>query len=569
MTSRESLRHFKNLCGEDCVISDVFLQGNSATIFNKDGKKNIVTITPIDELNPGTLELFVAFYHLESLVLCGRLDDSTRCYRINSELDLKSLERNEALEPLIFPFSDFVIKSDAGKVLILEKDMYGFTMFLVKNDSILWKNSLSIGEKTFGTYESARNYASYIISSSENEGMITNYCQNDMGANKTPPEANRMCSTCVSYKLTCCDEESGICSSEILATTKHDEAIYAIFKLGNNSKLCRATLKAIDAEFLSKEQRYCYGTSCDSMSPSPKEMGKTIKISKRVCEDADIIFTDCDAPAVRLFSREYMTLVNSNLKTDKTLFMEEMADITGTPNSFIITKDAKDNLIIMLQENREITRGYLTENGLAMVDKKSFDENIILFEDVESFAGFSVEKQDIIDLDECHLPKLTSCATCADAIGCEWRNGECSTTTIPNSIESCPVIKISQVLESNNNYEGLVRKLNVKNSRDYYIEPELKSDLEIEDLPHNYAINIDKISANNIVQYYRDEKFEIVCSGSSVFGDPWSHSFDTQDLKTYVINKNEEKRTLEMQKNLKRIEEIFKAEKISNSQSYD
>jgi len=36
-----------------------------------------------------------------------------------------------------------------------------------------------------------------------------------------------------------------------------------------------------------------------------------------------------------------------------------------------------------------------------------------------------------------------------------------------------------------------------------------------------------------------------------------------------VINKNEEKRTLEMQKNLKRIEEIFKAEKISNSQSYD
>ena len=127
----------------------------------------------------------------------------------------------------------------------------------------------------------------------------------------------------------------------------------------------------------------------------------------------------------------------------------------------------------MLQENREITRGYLTENGLAMVDKKSFDENIILFEDVESFAGFSVEKQDIIDLDECHLPKRTSCATCADAIGCEWRNGECSTTTIPNSIESCPVIKISQVLESNNNYEGLVRKLNVKNSRDYYIEPEL------------------------------------------------------------------------------------------------
>ena len=325
MTSRENLRHFNNFCGEECAISDVFLQGNSATIVNTEGKKNIITITPIDEQNPEQpLELFAAFYHLESLVLCGRLDDSTRCYRINSELEPESVERNEALEPLIFPFSDFVIKSDAGKVLILEKDMHGTAMFLAENDSILWKNSISIGDKTFGTYESARNHASYIITSNNNEGMITNYCQNDLGSNKTPPEANRMCSTCVSYKLTCCNEESGLCSSEILATSEHDGAIYAIFKFGKNSKLCRTSLTAIDAEFLSKEQSYCYGTSCDSMSPSPKEMGKPIKITKSVCEESDIVFADCESPEVRLFSREYMTLVNSNLRTDKTLFMDEI-----------------------------------------------------------------------------------------------------------------------------------------------------------------------------------------------------------------------------------------------------
>ena len=112
----------------------------------------------------------------------------------------------------------------------------------------------------------------------------------------------------------------------------------------------------------------------------------------------------------------------------------------------------------MLQEKNKIKRGYLTENGLAMVDEKSFDENIILLEDVESFAGFSIETKDVVALDECHLPKLTSCGICAEAIGCEWRNGECSTGTLQNSNETCPAIKISEFLESNNNYEGVVRK---------------------------------------------------------------------------------------------------------------
>ena len=194
------------------------------------------------------------------------------------------------------------------------------------------------------------------------------------------------------------------------------------------------------------------------MNPSPKEMGKPIKITKSVCEESDIVFANCYAPEVRLFSREYMTLVNSNLKTDKTLFMDEIADISGTPSTFKIAKDAKDKLIIMLQEDKKITRGYLTKNGLAIIDEKSFDDNIVLLENQQSFAGFSIEKKDVVALDGCHLPDDTSCGMCAEAIGCEWRNGKCSTVTIPNSNESCPVIKISGVLESNDNYKGVARK---------------------------------------------------------------------------------------------------------------
>jgi hypothetical protein len=112
----------------------------------------------------------------------------------------------------------------------------------------------------------------------------------------------------------------------------------------------------------------------------------------------------------------------------------------------------------MLQEKNKIKRGYLTENGLAMVDEKSFNENIILLEDVESFSGFNIQTQDVVALDECHLPKLISCGICAKAIGCEWRNGECLTATVPSSNETCPAIKISEFLESNYNYEGVARK---------------------------------------------------------------------------------------------------------------
>ena len=84
-----------------------------------------------------------------------------------------------------------------------------------------------------------------------------------------------------------------------------------------------------------------------------------------------------------------------------------------------------------------------------------------------------------------------------------------------------------------------------------------ENDLEIDDLPHYYAINIDKISADTIVQYYDHEDFEIACSGLSITGGSWSHSFDAEDLKTYIINKNEEKKTIEMQKNLIRVQKNF------------
>jgi hypothetical protein len=84
-----------------------------------------------------------------------------------------------------------------------------------------------------------------------------------------------------------------------------------------------------------------------------------------------------------------------------------------------------------------------------------------------------------------------------------------------------------------------------------------ENDLEIDDLPHYYAINIDKISADTIVQYYDHEDFEIACSGLSITGGSWSHSFDAEDLKTYIINKNEEKKTIEMQKNLIRVQKDF------------
>jgi hypothetical protein len=84
-----------------------------------------------------------------------------------------------------------------------------------------------------------------------------------------------------------------------------------------------------------------------------------------------------------------------------------------------------------------------------------------------------------------------------------------------------------------------------------------ENDLEIDDLPHYYAINIDKISADTIVQYYDHEDFEIACSGLSITGGSWSHSFNAEDLKTYIINKNEEKKTIEMQKNLIRVQKNF------------
>ena len=95
MTSREKLRHIKNFCGEECEISDVLLQGNSATVVSKEGKKNVITITPVDELSQedrnGTLELITAFYNSQSLVLCGRLNDSTRFCKIQQSMYIKIL----------------------------------------------------------------------------------------------------------------------------------------------------------------------------------------------------------------------------------------------------------------------------------------------------------------------------------------------------------------------------------------------------------------------------------------------------------------------------------------------
>ncbi|CAG5105532.1 Oidioi.mRNA.OKI2018_I69.chr1.g2209.t1.cds [Oikopleura dioica] len=454
MATRENYRHLKNFCGDNCEISNILLQKNSATFFDIQGKQNVITITPVGEDFTGDLELFTAFYHIESVILCGRLDDSTRCYRINKALDPDSLERFEGLEPLIFPFSDFVIKSDDGKVLLLEKDIYGFNMFLAENNSILWKNSFSVGDQVLATYESARNHASYIISSDKNEGMITNYCQNDAGINKTPPEENLMCSSCVSYKLSCCSKHSGLCSSEILSTTKHEDAIYSVFKFGKNSRLCKTSLEKIDEEFLSQNQRYCYSTSCDTMSPSPKEMGKTIKIAESICEDSDIVFADCSAPQVRLFSREYMTLVNSGLKTDKTLFMEEVGALVGTPSSLVISTDDAGAKIVSLLENNVVRRGYLRSDGLTMVDDKSFDENIVLIEEVASGLAFNVEEQELISLEECHLPKETSCLKCQEGIGCQWSDGECRTVSSIVENQTCPALGLLDFLESKNFYKG-------------------------------------------------------------------------------------------------------------------
>ena len=66
-----------------------------------------------------------------------------------------------------------------------------------------------------------------------------------------------------------------------------------------------------------------------------------------------------------------------------------------------------------------------------------------------------------------------------------------------------------------------------------------------------YAVNMDKISVNTLIEYYEDEDFDLTCSGNSVSGTSWTHAFNTQDLKEYVQIKNDEEKTIVMQKNLK------------------